>query len=88
MERVLGPWRDLFVAAYTADLDGGFYGYSKIFLERPDHPWMPGALAKIGTDRGYPDAESAMHAVERRSREVVDDMHDVLKSIAAWRSPR
>jgi hypothetical protein len=87
-ESVSGPWRELFIAAYTACLDGLFYGYGKIFLTRPEDAWMPGALAKIGTDHGYGDEDSAMRAIESRTHEVVEDMHDVLKSIAIFRPPR
>lgn len=54
-ERISGPWRTLFVAAYAAPFEGLFYGYAKVFECAPDHPWAAGALVKVA---------SGVHAVE------------------------
>lgn len=39
IERISGPWRGYWVAAYTVEFDEHCVGYAKICLQRPDTVW-------------------------------------------------
>jgi hypothetical protein len=39
IERISGPWRGYWVAAYTVEFRGVCVGYAKIYVERPRSVW-------------------------------------------------
>jgi len=69
MEQITGPWEGIYIAAYTAELDGMFYGYAKLSTACPEDVWTTDALLKVTTRSGYveePTALSAVHALAFR----------------------
>ena len=64
MEQITGPWDGIYVAAYTAELDGMFYGYAKLSTVCPEDVWTTQAMLKVTTKRGYVDEASALGAVQ------------------------
>lgn len=54
METISGPWRGLYVVAYTTEFEGVFYGYAKVCGSKPPHPWSADAIVKMSTG-GFTD---------------------------------
>lgn len=84
MERVTGPWSGIFVAAYTTELNGVFYGYARLCTIRPEDVWSVQSRLKM-TARGHLDELKALEAVEARARRVIDAAQwtDSISSLAA-----
>ena len=70
MERITGPSAGIYVAAYTAELQGVFYGYAKLCLVRPEDVWSARSCLKI-TSRAYTDETMALEAVEARAQRLI-----------------
>jgi hypothetical protein len=77
MERVTGPCEGVYIAAYTAELDGLFYGYAKLCASQPVDVWAVQAIWKLTAARGYVDEIDALQAVEALA----------LRSITELRAP-
>jgi hypothetical protein len=68
-ERLTGPFRGpYFILAYAIETPAGYFGYAKIFAQRPEDPWVAPALQKVGCDSSYSEAMSALAAAEQRAR--------------------
>lgn len=65
MERVTGPWHGLFVAAYTTQFNGAFYGYCKLYASAPADPFSEGPVLKLST-RSFNFEADALQAAVRR----------------------
>jgi hypothetical protein len=74
-ERLSGPWHDLYIAAYAAPFEGFFCGYSKLFEDAPDHPWIPGALVKIAAGM-YTTPSDAIDAAESLGKSAAMGLWD------------
>ena len=70
MERITGPTAGIYVAAYTTELQGVFYGYAKLCLVRPEDVWSAHSDMKI-TSRAYTDETLALEAVEARALRLI-----------------
>ena len=73
MERLSGPWAGIYVAAYTTQLRGVFYGYAKLCEAQPSDVWSAKAVAKVAS-RGFADENLALEAAERRAQRVIAAM--------------
>ena len=76
MERITGPWDGVFVAAYTAELDGLFYGYAKLSTERPADVWSAQTILKIATLNGRAGEADALQAVEGKALRVISRLQE------------
>lgn len=74
LERVTGPWEGIYVAAYTTELDGHFYGYAKLCTSRPSDMWSVHVMLKITARRGYFFETDALEAVENLALRVIAKM--------------
>ena len=64
MEQITGPWEGgIYIAAYTAELEGRFYGYAKLSAVCPEDVWTAEATLKVTTRSSYADEEAALRAV-------------------------
>ncbi len=63
MEKLTGPWEGMYIAAYTAELDGKFYGYAKVSAVCPDDVWTIDAVLKVTTKHSYVEEARALGAV-------------------------
>lgn len=72
MERISGPWAGIFIAAYTTELAGVFYGYAKLCELRPADVWSAVPVVKVAS-RGFADEQLALDSVERRARRVISE---------------
>lgn len=71
MERVTGPWDGIYVAAYTTELDGYFYGYAKLCTSQPWDMWNVHVMLKITAHSGYFFETEALEAVENLASRVI-----------------
>lgn len=63
MEQITGPWEGMYIAAYTAELDGMFYGYAKLSTVCPEDVWTASAMMKVTTKNSYVEEARALEAV-------------------------
>lgn len=67
MERVTGPFDGVYIAAYTTELDGLFFGYAKLCKARPANPWVAQTILKTTTPNGWTREVDALEAAENRA---------------------
>ncbi len=63
MEQITGPWEGMYIAAYTIELDGMFYGYAKLSAACPEDVWTAEAVRKVTTEHSYVEEARALGAV-------------------------
>jgi hypothetical protein len=73
MHRISGPYRGYFVAAYATEAKGGFVGYGKPCIARPDTAWRPPTGADV-TSSTYPSELQALVAAEHKVRLEIDQL--------------
>lgn len=78
MERITGPFRNHYVAAYTVECDDFFIGYAKIFAVAVTDVWQGQAVLKVATVTQYPDELTALSAAEEHGRFMISGLgsHD------------
>jgi hypothetical protein len=70
IERISGPWRGYWVAAYTVEFGGLCIGYAKICLERPKSIWDNASeIVKVSYEGIH--HEEAMEGVEAVARSTI-----------------
>ncbi len=74
MERISGPFDGFYVAAYTTELEGLFYGYAKLCTKCPDDVWSADTRLKIGTWEGEANEEAALQAAEETALRVISEL--------------
>lgn len=72
LERISGPLRSYWIAAYTVAADGKFVGYAKICLERPVTVWEDNFAFRKVTWEGS-SHEAALEGVEAAARASIAD---------------
>lgn len=70
LERVTGPYAGFYVAAYTVEWNGAFYGYAKICVGLPQDVWDCNAFDKV-TAPPSASPDGALLLAEQRARELV-----------------
>lgn len=63
MEKISGTWEGVYIVAYTAELDGRFYGYAKLFTVCPEDVWTAEAALKVTPRGSYAEEDAALRAV-------------------------
>jgi hypothetical protein len=74
MERISGPYKGFFIAAYTVETDGQFVGYAKVCVEEPRNVWDSGAVEKLASTTGCRSELEAVGLAERKAREAIADL--------------
>jgi hypothetical protein len=74
MERVSGPYKGYFIAAYAVDTGGQFVGYAKVCLEEPRNVWESAAVEKLASASGCRSELEAVVAAERKAREAIGEL--------------
>jgi len=75
IERIVGPIHGFYLACYTLELAGEFYGYAKICLTQVDDVWTARAERKISVGPCISELDAINAVVERargrlREREI------------------
>ncbi|MEO8654654.1 MAG: hypothetical protein ABI409_11075 [Ramlibacter sp.] len=74
MERISGPYKGFFIAAYTVENDSGHVGYAKVCLMEPDSVWNADPVEKLTSATGFRTELEAIVAAERKARQDIAEM--------------
>ena len=74
MERISGPYKGFFIAAYTVENDSGHVGYAKVCLMEPDSVWNVDPVEKLTSATGFRTELEAIVAAERKARQDIAEM--------------
>ena len=74
MERISGPYKGFFIAAYTVENDTGHVGYAKVCLAEPQSVWTADPVEKFTSAAGFPTELEAIVAAERKARKDIAEM--------------
>ncbi len=74
MERISGPYKGHFIAAYTVKTGNDFVGYAKICHEAPHCVWSAGPVEKLATVHGCRTELEAVTAAENKARQEIIHM--------------
>lgn len=74
MERISGPYKGYFLAAYTVGTSPNFSGYAKICTIEPTNAWNATTVEKLASASGFHTEEEALAAVERLARHMIADI--------------
>ena len=71
MERISGPYKGYFIAAYTVQAGPTFDGYAKVCATEPPSVWATNCEEKLTSVRGCKSEWDAVLAAEQKAREVI-----------------
>lgn len=74
MERISGPYKGYYIAAYTIGYCGAFTGYAKVCADAPRDVWSVADVQKLITMAGFRDEFEAIVAAERGAREAIAEI--------------
>ncbi len=74
MERISGPYKGYFIAAYTVEADAQYIGYAKVCLEEPKDVWNTNAVEKLTSATGCKTELEAVVAAERKARRAIAEL--------------
>src|SRR4030095_2128507 len=66
MERISGPYKGYFIAAYTVQADSTFVGYAKVCLHEPESVWTANSVEKLTSASGCKRELEAVRAAEQK----------------------
>lgn len=73
MERIVGPLRGHYLAAYTVESYDGHYAYAKVCAGKPESPWDGTPVVWKVAAGPCPTEESALQmALEKAERELIE----------------
>lgn len=76
MERISGPYKGRFIAAYTVANGRSFAGYAKVCADAPASVWSTEHVEKLASVSGCRTEAEAMMAAERKARQEIANMHE------------
>jgi hypothetical protein len=74
MERISGPYKGYYIAAYTVGSDPNFVGYAKICAREPENVWNAQTDEKLASATGYRDEMETLVAAEKKARQEIADI--------------
>lgn len=74
MERISGPYKGYFIAAYTVAADNAFVGYAKVCMEEPTSVWSAVTVERLASAAGFRSELEAMTAAEQKARRIIADL--------------
>jgi len=74
MERITGPYKGYFIAAYTVEAGNQFVGYAKVCLDEPDSVWNASTVEKLTSATGCRSELEAVVAAEQKARRAIADL--------------
>lgn len=73
MERISGPYKGYFIAAYSVEAGKKFVGYAKVCAEEPESVWNVNAVEKLTSATALSELE-AVAAAEQKARRAIADL--------------
>jgi hypothetical protein len=74
MERITGPYRGYFIAAYSVPQESRFAGHAWICTNKPESPQDARGVERVSSVGVYADQERAVQAAEHQARFVIDGL--------------
>lgn len=74
MERISGPYKGYFIAAYTVEAGTNFVGYAKVCVEEPQSVWTATSVEKLTSASGCRSELEAVVAAEQKARRAIVDI--------------
>ena len=74
MERISGPYKGYFIAAYTVQAGPTFVGYAKVCAKEPESVWATNSVEKLTSASGCKSELEAVLAAEQKAREVIAEI--------------
>jgi len=74
MERISGPYKGYYIAAYTVEADNTFVGYAKVCLNEPTSVWSSTSVERLTSAAGFRSELEAMAAAEHKARRAIADL--------------
>jgi hypothetical protein len=74
MERISGPYKGYFIAAYSVPAGDSHVGYAKVCAEQPRDVWTVEGVEKLTSATGCRSELEAVATAERKAREVIADL--------------
>ncbi len=74
MERISGPYKGYFIAAYTVEAGPRFVGYAKVCVEEPASVWTANSVEKLTSASGCKTELEAVVAAEQKARQAIADI--------------
>lgn len=74
MERISGPYKGYYIAAYSVATDDHFVGYAKVCVEEPESVWNANSVAKLTSVTGCRTELEAVTAAEKKARGAIADI--------------
>ena len=73
MERISGPYKGYFIAAYSVEAGNKFVGYAKVCAEEPESVWNVTVVEKLTSATACTELE-AVAAAEQKARRAIADL--------------
>jgi hypothetical protein len=80
MERISGPYKGYYIAAYTVEAGSNFVGYAKVCVEEPESVWTANSVEKLTSASGCRSELEAVVAAEQKARQAIAEF----TSAAGW----
>ena len=74
MERITGPYKGYFIAAYTVEAGTHYVGYAKVCVEEPQSVWNANSVEKLTSATGCATELEAIVTAERKARRAIADL--------------
>jgi hypothetical protein len=74
MERVTGPYKGFYIAAYSVEADDLFVGYAKVCVGEPESVWNANSVQKLTSASGCHTEIEAVLAAERKARQAIAEI--------------
>lgn len=74
MERISGPYKGYFIAAYTVEAGPSFVGYAKVCVQEPDSVWTANSVEKLTSASGCRSELEAVVAAEQKARRAIAEL--------------
>jgi hypothetical protein len=74
MERISGPYKGYFIAAYTVQAGPTFVGYAKVCVQEPESVWSSNSVEKLTSASGCKSELEAVQAAEQKARQAIAEI--------------
>lgn len=74
MDRICGPYKGYYIAAYTVAAGSSFTGYAKVCAHQPADVWKAEPAERLVSVTGMRSEAEALAAVEQKARRAIADM--------------
>lgn len=74
MERISGPYKGYFIAAYSVAAGSTYVGYAKVCTEQPQSVWSAQGVEKLTSAAGCSSELEAVTTAEHKARQIIAEL--------------